>query len=194
MPTVNFITKQIQYKIVYYGTGLGGKTTNLKYIHSQVASKDRTELIIMATETERTLYFDYLGLDLGDIQGMQAKFSIYTVPGQWEYSASRKLLLNGVDGIVFVSDSSPSRRDENKKALLDMIENLATYKRKLVDIPCVIQYNKRDLTSVLPISVMENDLNLLKVPAFEASAIEGYGVFSTLKGITKLVCELDTKV
>lgn len=189
MPLVNFLTKQIQFKIVYYGTGLGGKTTNLKFVHSQIIPSNRSDLVMMATETERTLYFDFMGLDLGQVQGMKLKFALYTVPGQQEYGMSRKLLLHGVDGIVFVADSSPLRRDENKQSMQDMIQNITIHKRKIEDIPLVLQYNKRDLTRILPLEVLEADLNPRGVPSFEAVAIDGKGVFSTLKSISKLVCQ-----
>ncbi len=189
MPLVNFLTKQIQFKIVYYGTGLGGKTTNLKFIHSQIVPTNRSDLVMMATETERTLYFDFMGLDLGEVQGMKLRFALYTVPGQQEYGQSRKLLLHGVDGLVFVADSSAFRREENKKSLADMVSNISLYKRRIEDIPLVLQYNKRDLNNILPLDILEQDLNIYNVPSFEAIAMEGKGVFSTLKAISKLVCQ-----
>lgn len=188
MPLVNFLTKQIQFKIVYYGTGLGGKTTNLKFIHSQIIPSSRSDLVMMATESERTLYFDFMGLDLGKVQGMQLKFALYTVPGQQEYGMSRKLLLHGVDGIVFVADSAIFKREENIESMKDMIQNLKIHKRDENEIPLVLQYNKRDLNNILPLEVLESDLNPRKVPSFEACALEGKGVFSTLKSITKEVC------
>ncbi len=188
MPLVNFLTKQIQFKIVYYGTGLGGKTTNLKFIHSQIIPSSRSDLVMMATESERTLYFDFMGLDLGKVQGMQLKFALYTVPGQQEYGMSRKLLLHGVDGIVFVADSNVFKREENIESMNDMIQNIRIHKRNENEIPLVIQYNKRDLSNILPLDVLESDLNPRKVPSFEAIALDGKGVFSTLKAITKEVC------
>ncbi len=143
---------------------------------------------MMATESERTLYFDFMGLDLGRVQGMQMKFALYTVPGQQEYGMSRKLLLQGVDGIVFVADSNVFKREENIESMNDMNQNIAIHKRRHDEIPLVIQYNKRDLSNILPIDVLEADLNPRKVPSFEACALDGKGVFTTLKAITKQVC------
>jgi signal recognition particle receptor subunit beta len=187
MALVNYAAREINCKIVYYGTGLGGKTTNLKYIHSQLAPTTRGELISLATETERTLFFDFLPLDLGSVQGFKTRFSLYTVPGQVEYNASRKLILNGVDGIIFVADSDIMRSKENIESLDNMIENLAEYSLTLDNIPWVLQYNKRDLASAMPIERMEKELNQRGVPSFEAVASEGLGVFATLKAISKLI-------
>jgi signal recognition particle receptor subunit beta len=187
MALVNYAAREINCKIVYYGTGLGGKTTNLKYIHSQLAPTTRGELISLATETERTLFFDFLPLDLGSVQGFKTRFSLYTVPGQVEYNASRKLILNGVDGIIFVADSDAMRSKENVESLQNMIENLAEYSLTLDNIPWVLQYNKRDLASAMPIERMEKELNIRGVPSFEAVASEGLGVFATLKAISKLI-------
>ncbi len=187
MALVNYAAREINCKIVYYGTGLGGKTTNLKYIHSQLAPTTRGELISLATETERTLFFDFLPLDLGSVQGFKTRFSLYTVPGQVEYNASRKLILNGVDGIIFVADSDVMRAKENVESLQNMIENLAEYSLTLDNIPWVLQYNKRDLANAMPIERMEKDCNIRGVPSFEAVASEGLGVFATLKAISKLI-------
>jgi mutual gliding-motility protein MglA len=187
MALVNYAAREINCKIVYYGTGLGGKTTNLKYIHSQLAPTTRGELISLATETERTLFFDFLPLDLGTVQGFKTRFSLYTVPGQVEYNASRKLILNGVDGIIFVADSDVMRAKENIESLQNMIENLAEYSLTLDNIPWVLQYNKRDLANAMPIERMEKDCNIRGVPSFEAVASEGLGVFATLKAISKLI-------
>jgi mutual gliding-motility protein MglA len=187
MALVNYAAREINCKIVYYGTGLGGKTTNLKYIHSQLAPTTRGELISLATETERTLFFDFLPLDLGSVQGFKTRFSLYTVPGQVEYNASRKLILNGVDGIIFVADSDIMRSKENVESLQNMIENLAEYSLTLDNIPWVLQYNKRDLASAMPIERMEKELNIRGIPSFEAVASEGLGVFATLKAISKLI-------
>jgi signal recognition particle receptor subunit beta len=187
MALVNYAAREINCKIVYYGTGLGGKTTNLKYIHSQLAPTTRGELISLATETERTLFFDFLPLDLGSVQGFKTRFSLYTVPGQVEYNASRKLILNGVDGIIFVADSDVMRSKENIESLQNMVENLAEYSLTLDNIPWVLQYNKRDLASAMPIERMEKELNVRGVPSFEAVASEGLGVFATLKAISKLI-------
>lgn len=187
MALVNYAAREINCKIVYYGTGLGGKTTNLKYIHSQLAPTTRGELISLATETERTLFFDFLPLDLGEVQGFKTRFSLYTVPGQVEYNASRKLILNGVDGIIFVSDSDITRSKDNIDSLQNMIENLAEYNLSLDNIPWVLQYNKRDLATAMPIDRMERELNIRNVPSFEAISSEGLGVFATLKAISKLI-------
>lgn len=187
MALVNYAAREINCKIVYYGTGLGGKTTNLKYIHSQLAPTTRGELISLATETERTLFFDFLPLDLGSVQGFKTRFSLYTVPGQVEYNASRKLILNGVDGIIFVADSDLMRSRDNIESLQNMIENLAEYSLTLENIPWVLQYNKRDLANALPIERLEKELNIRGVPSFEAVASEGLGVFATLKAISKLI-------
>ncbi|HEY9871616.1 MAG TPA: GTPase domain-containing protein [Candidatus Obscuribacterales bacterium] len=187
MALVNYAAREINCKIVYYGTGLGGKTTNLKYIHSQLAPTTRGELISLATETERTLFFDFLPLDLGSVQGFKTRFSLYTVPGQVEYNASRKLILNGVDGIIFVADSDIMRSKDNVESLQNMIENLAEYGLTLDNVPWVLQYNKRDLASAMPIERMEKELNIRGVPSFEAVASEGLGVFATLKAISKLI-------
>jgi mutual gliding-motility protein MglA len=187
MAMINLSTREIVCKIVYYGTGLGGKTTNLKYIYSQLAPNTRSDLIILETETERTLFFDYLGLDLGKVQGFKTQFSLYTVPGQVEYNASRRLLLNGVDGIIFVADSDSMRRRENISALQNMIENLATHNLSLDSVPWVLQYNKRDISGAMNLNQMESDLNFRSVPSFEAEASGGYGVFATLKSVSKAV-------
>ena len=187
MALVNYAAREINCKIVYYGTGLGGKTTNLKYIHSQLAPTTRGELISLATETERTLFFDFLPLDLGSVQGFKTRFSLYTVPGQVEYNASRKLILNGVDGIIFVADSDVMRSRDNVESLQNMVDNLAEYSLTLDNIPWVLQYNKRDLANALPIERLEKELNVRGVPSFEAVASEGLGVFATLKAISKLI-------
>ncbi len=187
MALVNYAAREINCKIVYYGTGLGGKTTNLKYIHSQLAPTTRGELISLATETERTLFFDFLPLDLGEVQGFKTRFSLYTVPGQVEYNASRKLILNGVDGIIFVADSDVTRSKDNVDSLQNMIENLSEYNLTLDNIPWVLQYNKRDLATAMPVERLEKELNIRAVPSFEAIASEGLGVFATLKAISKLI-------
>jgi mutual gliding-motility protein MglA len=189
MAIINFLSKEINCKIVYYGTGLGGKTANLKYIYNQLAPSTRGEFVSLATETERTLFFDYMGLELGKVQGFTTRFSMYTVPGQVEYNASRKLILNGADGIIFVADSDPTRRYENISALHNMIENLAAYDLSIHSVPLVFQYNKRDLTHAMPLGVMETDLNPNPeiFPAFESIASDGPGVFATLRQTSKLV-------
>lgn len=187
MAIINFKEKEINCKLVYYGAGLGGKTTNLKYIHRQLAPSARGELVSLATETERTLFFDFMALDLGTVQGFKVRFSLYTVPGQVEYNASRKLILNGVDGIIFVADSDATRFNENVESIQNMIDNLADYNLTLDHVPWVLQYNKRDLGNAMPLERLEDSCNLRGVPAFEAVASEGLGVFATLRAVTKCV-------
>ncbi|MBU6429338.1 MAG: GTPase domain-containing protein [Cyanobacteria bacterium REEB65] len=187
MALINYASREINCKLVYYGTGLGGKTTNLEYVYKQLAPGIRGEMISLATETERTLFFDFLPIDLGSVQGFKTKFSLYTVPGQVEYNASRKLILNGVDGIVFVADSQREKMAENIESLRNMEENLSEYGLTLESVPYVLQYNKRDLANVSSFEELESALNGRAVPAFEAVAIEGSGVFATLKAVSKAV-------
>jgi signal recognition particle receptor subunit beta len=187
MALINYASREINCKLVYYGTGLGGKTTNLEYIFKQLAPGIRGEMISLATETERTLFFDFLPLDLGSVQGFKTKFSLYTVPGQVEYNASRKLILNGVDGIVFVADSQVDKMAENIESLRNMEENLAEYGLTLDSVPYVLQYNKRDMPNVSSFEDLEAALNTRGVPSFEAVAVEGSGVFATLKAVSKSV-------
>jgi hypothetical protein len=187
MALINYASREINCKIVYYGTGLGGKTTNLEYIFKQLAPGIRGEMISLATETERTLFFDFLPLDLGSVQGFKTKFSLYTVPGQVEYNASRKLILNGVDGIVFVADSQREKMQENIESLRNMEENLAEYGLTLDSVPYVLQYNKRDLPNINSFEELEASMNDRAVPSFEAVAVEGSGVFATLKAVSKAV-------
>ncbi|MBI2812508.1 MAG: GTPase domain-containing protein [Candidatus Melainabacteria bacterium] len=188
MAMINILTREINCKIVYYGTGLGGKTANLKFIYSQLAPQTRGDFISLATETERTLFFDYFGLDLGTVQGFKTRFSMYTVPGQVEYNASRRLILNGADGIIFVADSDIVRRQENIDAMENMKENLHSYGLSLDSVPYVLQYNKRDLSNAMSLELMENDLNPTgKITSFESIASSGPGVFTTLKQISKQI-------
>jgi len=185
MPLINYAKREITYKLVYYGTGLGGKTTNLKYIHGQVNQTCRGELISLATETERTLFFDFMPLELELVNNFRARIAIYTVPGQEEYDLSRKQILRGADGIVFVADSSSLRMEENIRSLKNMRENLVFNKLRLEEIPWVLQYNKRDLADAVSVDRLEHDLNQARVPYFEAVALEGLGVFATLKSVIK---------
>ena len=193
MTMVDYNKRVITCKIVYYGTGLGGKTTNLKYIHSQIAPEGRGEMTSLQTQTDRTLFFDFLPVNLGTVNGFKVRFALYTVPGQIEYNASRRLILNGVDGIVFVADSDQNRAVENAESFNNMIENLATYHLTMGNVPCVLQYNKRDLTDAMTVQVMEKELNVLRLPSFEAIATEGGGVVQTMKAITKLVLDQVSK-
>ncbi|MBI2809452.1 MAG: GTPase domain-containing protein [Candidatus Melainabacteria bacterium] len=187
MPLLNHSNREINCKIVYYGPGLSGKTTNLQYIHSQIAPNKRSEMVSMATQTDRTLFFDMLPLDLGDINGWKMRLSLYTVPGQNEYNASRKLILNGADAIVFVADSDVERGLENLDSLKNLENNLASINLSLPDIPFVIQFNKRDLAHTLSIEQMDSELNPLHVPTYESIASQGDGVFATLREASKLV-------
>ena len=187
MSMINYASREINCKIVYYGPGLGGKTTNLEYVYEKVAPSTRGKLISLATESERTLFFDFLPVDLGTIRGFKTRFHLYTVPGQVYYNASRKLILKGVDGVVFVADSSPSRLDANLESMDNLYQNLAEHDFDLRELPFVIQYNKRDLPGALPVEQLAASLNPTGVPSFEAIATRGTGVFDTLKAISKQV-------
>ncbi len=187
MSFINYAAREINCKIVYYGPGLGGKTTNLQYIYDKTNPNAKGKMISLATETERTLFFDFLPLNLGEIKGFKIRFHLYTVPGQVFYDASRKLILKGVDGIVFVADSQIERMDANIESFENMIVNLEEQGYSLKTVPYVVQYNKRDLPNAAPVEEMRQALNKDNVPDFEAIAIKGVGVFETLKAITKLV-------
>lgn len=189
MVSINYSAREVCCKIVYYGPGLSGKTTNLQYVHTKVPSTTRGDLISLATEADRTLYFDFLPINIGTINGFQAKFQLYTVPGQVYYNATRKLVLRGVDGVVFVADSQPDKMDENIEALANLIDNLKEYGYDVSELPLVIQYNKRDLPNIMTTEEMDQKLNTNNFPTFEASATVGTGVFDTLKLIIKLVLE-----
>ncbi|MFO7261748.1 MAG: GTPase domain-containing protein [bacterium] len=187
MSMINYASREINCKLVYYGPGLGGKTTNLEYIYNKVKPETRGKLISLATETERTLFFDFLPVDLGTIRGFNTRFHLYTVPGQVYYNASRKLILKGVDGVVFVADSQVERMDANIAALQNLYENLADYGYDPQQLPIVIQYNKRDLPNIVPVEELRAELNPDGLPDFEAVAVKGIGVFDTLKSVSKLV-------
>jgi signal recognition particle receptor subunit beta len=187
MPFVNFATKEINCKIVYYGPGLSGKTANIKWIYGHVRPESKGELVTLATETERTLFFDFVPIEVSNVRGFKVRFHLYTTPGQIIYQASRKLILKGVDGIVFVADSQEERHDANLDTLDDMIDNLKEYDINIEEIPLVFQYNKRDLPNILPVKVLRRDLNVWNCPDFEAIAIKGIGVLETFKEITRLV-------
>ncbi len=189
MVTINYAFKEVVCKIVYYGPGLSGKTTNLQWVFEKIPSQSRGELISLATETDRTLYFDFLPINLGTIHGLATKFQLYTVPGQVFYNATRKLVLRGVDGIVFVADSQLAKMDENLESLNNLKENLKEYGYNLEDIPFVLQYNKRDLNDIAEIEQLQQALNKCGLPYFEAVACQGRGVFDTLKSICKLVLD-----
>ena len=187
MSMINYASREINCKIVYYGPGLGGKTTNLEYVYEKVAPTTRGKLISLATETERTLFFDFLPVDLGTIRGFKTRFHLYTVPGQVYYNASRKLILKGVDGVVFVADSQIERLDANIESMHNLYENLAEYSLDPREMPFAIQYNKRDLPNVASTAELEANLNPTAVPTFEAVATRGIGVFDTLKAVSKQV-------
>jgi len=187
MSFINYSSREINCKIVYYGPGLCGKTTNLQFVYRKTRPESKGKMITLATETERTLFFDFLPLALGEIKGFKTRFHLYTVPGQIFYDASRKLILKGVDGIVFVADSQIERMDANIESLHNMRENLEEQGYSLSEVPYVIQYNKRDLPNVVPVAELKNVLNVDNVPDFESVASNGTGVFETLKAIVKLV-------
>lgn len=187
MSFINYSSREINCKIVYYGPGLCGKTTNLQYIYKRTNPEQKGKLISLATETERTLFFDFLPLALGDIRGFKVRFHLYTVPGQVFYAASRKLILKGVDGVVFVADSQIERMDANMESLEDLKINLAEQGYAIEKLPYAIQYNKRDLPGVAPVNEMNKIINLNGVQWFEAVAITGPGVFETLKSVAKQV-------
>jgi signal recognition particle receptor subunit beta len=220
MSMINYASREINCKIVYYGPGLGGKTTNLEHVYGKVSPDTRGKLISLATETERTLFFDFLPVDLGTIRGFKTRFHLYTVPGQVYYNASRKLILKGVDGIVFVADSQMERMEANIEAMQNLYDNMAEYGYDLTKLPFVLQYNKRDLPNAAPIRELQAALNpgwevkdaskqrpmpdpnhpgehlveqlaggewLERAPYFEGVAVQGDGVFETLKAVSKMV-------
>ncbi len=189
MVSINYAFREIISKIVYYGPGLSGKTTNLQYVFKKVPSETRGELISLATDADRTLYFDFLPVNVGTIQGFATKFQLYTVPGQVYYNATRKLVLRGVDGLVFVADSQIPKMDENIESLQNLKDNLEEYGYDIRQIPMVIQYNKRDLPNIATIEELERKLNPGGLPYFEAVASTGEGVFKTLKVISKIVLD-----
>jgi signal recognition particle receptor subunit beta len=187
MSFINYSSREINCKIVYYGPGLCGKTTNLHYIYKKTNPDSKGKMISLATETERTLFFDFLPLALGEIRGFKTRFHLYTVPGQVFYDASRKLILKGVDGLVFVADSQVERMEANVESVENLRINLAEQGYNLDAVPYVVQYNKRDLPNAVSVAEMKRSLNPRGVPDFEAIASEGNGVFDTLKAIAKQV-------
>ena len=187
MSFINFAAREINCKIVYYGAGLGGKTTNLQYIYDKTGQQQKGKMISLATETERTLFFDFLPLDLGTVRGFKTRIHLYTVPGQVFYDASRKLILRGVDGVVFVADSQEERMDANIEALDNLQDNLREHGYDFQKIPYVLQFNKRDLPNALPPDVLKKELSKRNEPIVEAVAFQGTGVFETLKGVARQV-------
>ena len=187
MVLFNYATKEITAKIVYYGPGLCGKTTNLQFVYDSLPSNNKSKMLSLATKTDRTLFFDFLPLDLGKIRGMRTKLQLYTVPGQVYYNSTRQLVLKGADGIVFVADSQDFALDANQESLQNLEDNLKRQGIRLREMPLVIQYNKRDLPNALPVAEIDKELNKLAAPNFESVATTGIGVEETLKGITQLV-------
>ncbi|MGA9304525.1 MAG: ADP-ribosylation factor-like protein [Candidatus Sulfotelmatobacter sp.] len=187
MSFINFAAREINCKIVYYGAGLGGKTTNLQVIYQKTAEQQKGKMISLATETERTLFFDFLPLDLGSVRGFKTRIHLYTVPGQVFYDASRKLILRGVDGIVFVADSQEQRMDANVEALDNLMSNLQEHGYNFNKIPYVLQLNKRDLPNILSPEALNKELRKKNEAVVEAVAFQGVGVFETLKEIARQV-------
>lgn len=187
MSFINYMAREINCKIVYYGPGLCGKTTNLQHIYERTNPDAKGKMISLATETERTLFFDFLPLSLGEIRGFKTRFHLYTVPGQVFYDASRKLILKGVDGVIFVADSQFERLEANQESMDNLRVNMADQGYDLDKVPFVIQYNKRDLPNVVELDELRQELNPGGVPDFEANARDGMGVFETLKAVSKLV-------
>ena len=188
MAIINLRKREVQAKIVYYGPGRGGKTTNLEYLYKKFKDRIKTEMVTIKTHGDRTLFFDFLPIEIGKIKGFDIRIQLYTVPGQVKYDATRRLVLRGADGIVFVADSLAVRRKENLLSLKNLADNLASYKKSIFAIPMVLQYNKRDLMEeglpLLPVESLEKDLNSqLKAPSFEASALKGPNVIQTMKKI-----------
>jgi signal recognition particle receptor subunit beta len=189
MVQINFALREVNCKIVYYGPGMSGKTTNLEIVHKKAPESNKGELTSIATEGDRTLFFDFMPLDLGTIAGMRTRFQLYTVPGQVYYNSTRKLVLQGVDGIVFVADSSESKMEENLESLENLKNNLAEYGKDIRELPIVLQYNKRDLPDALSVEALNEKMNHWGCPYFEAVAITGEGVFPTLKCLSGMVLE-----
>lgn len=189
MSLVNYATREITCKIVYYGPGRSGKTTNLHYIHGQVPTDRKGQMVSLATQTDRTLFFDFLPIDLGSISGFTTRFQLYTVPGQVYYQTTRKLVLQGADGVVFVADSQSRQLQENIESFQDLHENLAEQGVDARTMPLVVQYNKIDLPEELrtPVPELEDAINFRGVPSFSADALHGPGVFETLRGISEQV-------
>ena len=187
MPFINFPAREINCKLVYYGPGLGGKTANLQWIYDHTGTNQKGKMVSLATETDRTLFFDFLPLDLGTVRGFRTRFHLYTVPGQVFYEASRRLILKGADGVVFVADSQEERMDANQETLDTLREHLKDHNLNFDTIPYVLQLNKRDLPNILAVEELKKQLSVKGEPALEAVAVTGQGVFDTLKEVAKLV-------
>ena len=186
---INWALQEINLKIVFYGPGMSGKTTNLEFIHSKLDPSLAGELVSLKTKEDRTIFFDFMQIEVGRIKGKKPKFNLYTVPGQVYYASSRKVILNGVDGLVFVADSQPHRMEANIETLLDLENNLKQDGQSLEEFPWVVQYNKRDLPGVESVEALQKKLNFFDVPYFEAIAVQGEGVFNTLKAIINNVVQ-----
>lgn len=189
MVQINFALKEVNCKVVYYGPGMSGKTTNLEIVHEKAPEEHKGDLTSISTDGDRTLFFDFMPLDLGKIAGMQTKFQLYTVPGQVYYNSTRKLVLQGVDGVIFVATSDPDLMEENIESYENLIENLTEYGKDIADLPHVIQYNKRDLPNAMAVEDIDRVMNRFGVPTFEAVANTGEGVFPTLKTLAGMVLE-----
>jgi signal recognition particle receptor subunit beta len=189
MATINYGYREISCKIVYYGPGMSGKTTNLETIHKKVPATSRGDLTSLATKTDRTLFFDLLPLDLGTIKGFKTKFQLYTVPGQVYYNATRKLVLRGADGVVFVADSQPDRMEDNKESLANLEENMTEHGMNIDELPLILGWNKRDLPDVMTVDELNAAMNRWNTPNFEMEALNGRGVFDALRAVTRLVLE-----
>ncbi len=187
MSFFNHNAKEIHCKIVYYGPSLGGKTTNLQWVYQHTANEQKSKMVALETDIERTLFFDFLPLNVGEIRGYQTRFHLYSVPGQVVYDASRKMILKGLDGVVFVADSQNERMEENLESLRNLERNLETQGHDIRSIPLVIQYNKRDLPNAASVRELRSHLNLYNSPEFEATAAEGKGVTESLKTISKSI-------
>ncbi|MFN3454754.1 MAG: GTP-binding protein [Pseudobdellovibrio sp.] len=190
MSLFNHNAKEIHCKIVYYGPSLGGKTTNIQWMYQSLAQDQKSKLMALNTEIERTLLFDFLPLDIGEIRGFKTRFHVYSVPGQIVYDATRKLILQGIDGIIFVADSQADRLDENLQALDNLEKNLHQQGYNIKDIPIILQYNKRDLPTALPMSELRKHLNRFNAPEIEACAFEGKGVLESFKLISKSIIQV----
>lgn len=187
MSFINYNAKEIHCKVVYYGPSLGGKTTNIQWVYQKTAEDQKSKLVALNTDIERTLFFDFLPLNVGDIRGFKTRFHLYTVPGQVVYDASRKLILKGLDGVIFVADSQVERMDENLEALRNLEKNLEQQGYDIREVPLIMQYNKRDLPNVASLAEMRSALNPYNAPEIESCASEGRGVFESLKTVSKSI-------
>ncbi len=191
---VNYGLKQIDIKIVYYGPGFSGKTTNLEWAHSHLDPSLRSDILNLKTKEDRTIFFDFMQFEVGQIKGLTPKFNLFTVPGQDIYTMSRKFILNGVDGVIYVADSDKSRMRDNLFTLIDLVKNLRANRHQVEDFPIILQYNKRDLPDAAPLDYLRKTLNRFNAPDFEASAVTGVGVFESLKTAIDLVVKRVTKL